>query len=238
MYRLAIAIEEPERLRALVSQFETCIQACMFDLVCAGPVSELDAQIEAAGGIDVLIIDTALGSDGQPLGIEFVRRRFPVGCGTQVIYISSHAEHATRAYRTQHVYLIMEPVRPEVLGDALDRAMQNLRVAANRPIGVRTDGKIRVIFPHKISYIESDRRKLHIHTGDEVLTTYATLDLLEHDLPGSFVRSHKSFLVNMRFVESMDSAHICLFSGEMVPVSQKRRKATHDAFMAYMDNGI
>lgn len=197
---------------------------------------ELEDYLDRGGLVDVLITDATFCGGERPDGIELVRRRFPFGCGTQVIYLTEHAEYATRAYRTQHVYFLVEPAAPEDFADALDRAFNNLRSQTNRPLGVRSDGRIQVIQPRKISYIESDRRKLHIHVGSDTVTTYATLDSVAHELPSSFVRSHKSFLVNMGAIESFDTTHVTLFSGEVVPVSQKRRKATHEAFSAYVSS--
>ena len=56
---------------------------------------------------------------------------------------------------------------------------------------------------------------------------------MAHGLPSCFVRSHKSFLVNMASIETLDADHVVLQTGEAVPVSQKRRKATQEAFIAF-----
>lgn len=200
--------------------------------------AQIEAYFDAGNPVDILIVGTVLDEDDDhPTGIEMVQRRFPAGGDVQVIYATMHPEYITRAYRTQHIYYLLSPVLIDDLNDALTCAVQNLRASMNRPLSIRCDGKVQVVFPCKVSYIESDRRKCHLHVGDEVLTTYATLDSLARELPTSFVRSHKSFLVNMRAIESMDSTRIKLFSGEYVPVSQKRRRATHEAFMAYVDGG-
>ena len=96
---------------------------------------------------------------------------------------------------------------------------------------------MRAVQPSRITYVESDRRKLHIHAGKDVLTTYATLDALMRDLPDTFVRCHKSFLVNMRYIAFIEATRIGLLSGEVVPVSQKRRRATQEAFARYVGVG-
>ncbi len=201
--------------------------------------AELEALFDERASIDILIIDVELKgesvADSQyPRGIDLVLRRVPEDGLTQVIYVAERFDWATRVYRTRHVYYLVWPMDADDLNDALDQACENLKAAANRPLVIRSDGRIQAVAPCNIHYIESDRRRLHIHTADGVLTTYATLDSVARGLPSCFVRSHKSFLVNMKSISRMDTDRVILTTGEHVPVSQKRRKATQDAFVAYV----
>lgn len=252
MYRVTVAVAPQARADALAQMVALNPHAEHLAVsVCAVP-SELEARLDAGEYPDILIIDPAFGpcslsglaegadggvpcAVGLPGGVDLVRRRLSGG-GVQVVYVSARPEYVTEVYRTPHVYHLVEPFVQADLDDALDRAVANFRTVANRPIAVRSDGRLQVVYPRRISFIESDRRKCHIHAGNEVLTTYATLDSLAHELPPSFVRSHKSFLVNMGFIESMDGSHIQLSTGDVVPVSQKRRRATSDAFLRYNEN--
>jgi len=236
MHRVVVALSDTDRALALADTIESHPLACDVELACVTDVEDLESRLGELGPIDVLFVDTASNpADEGTGGIDFVARCFPEGCATQVVYVTRSLEHVSAAYRTQHAFLIADPVTPQAVADAFEACVRVLRSASNRPFGVRSDGKIQVVYPQRILYIESDRRKLHIHMGGEVLTIYATLDAISQNLPDSFVRCHKSFLVNMRCIESMDAHHITLFTGETVPVSQKRRKPTHDAFVAYMD---
>ena len=242
MYHVAILEPSEAHVQTLVSLIDT-YTAEAFEVTHFACAEALGAHLDEGGLVDILITNVALtdpepGTSVPTDGIDFVQQRFASGTSvpTQVIYATDHIECATQVYRTPHVYFLVYPIAPQDFEDALDRACANLRAASNRPLAIRSDGRVQVVHPRKISYIESDRRKLHIHVGSDVVTTYATLDSVARNLPSSFVRSHKSFLVNMSFIESIDATHVTLFSGEVVPVSQKRRKATHKAFDDYMSN--
>lgn len=235
-YKVVTALDNQQHTDVLLQKLGQTALAGQLDVTSLVGSTQVEEYFGGDNPVDILIIGTVLDEgDDHPSGIEFVQRRFPAGGDTQVIYATVHTEYITRAYRTQHIYYLLSPVLIDDLNDALGCAVQNLRALANRPLNLRCDGRMQVIFPHKVTYVESDRRKCHLHVGDEVFTTYATLDSLARELPTSFVRSHKSFLVNMRFIESMDSTRIKLFSGECVPVSQKRRRPTFDAFANYVD---
>lgn len=236
MYRIAIALTDPQRIAELVALLEPHLAQADAQIACATSPAEFLERLDGLGRIDVLFVDTVLdANDVDPTGIEFVASEYPAGSATQVIYVTNRLEHATAAYRTQHVYLLGGDFSADDLNDALGAACKALHAISARPLGVRVDGKMRAIVPSCVSYIESDRRRLHIHVGDEVLTTYSTLDAMARVLPHTFVRCHKSFLVNIRCIQSIDAAHVTLFTGEVLPVSQTRRKSTYEAFVAYTE---
>lgn len=237
MYNLVLYIPSDKRARSLEAMMASSPWIGSVDVERIRDREGLEARLDAGPGIDILISDTVLAEDDEePTGIDLVREHVPVSGDTQIIYATEHAEYATKAYQTRHVYYLLEPIVQGELDDALSCAVHNLHAIVNRPISVRCGGKIQVVFPHRVAFVESDRRRCHIHMGDESLTTYATLDALAHELPSTFVRCHKSFLVNMRFIESVEGSVVKLFTGETLPVSQKRRKATADAFTEYVRN--
>lgn len=86
-----------------------------------------------------------------------------------------------------------------------------------------------LVEPSRISYIESDRRKVRIHAGAEEIEAYASLSDLAAELPASFIQCHKSFLVNMDHVKELKADSVVLSSNQVVPVSQKRRKFVREA---------
>ena len=194
------------------------------------------AEVSAAdmnyGHLDVVLMDIEFGED-VPNGIELVRQLFPTGCGTQVIYVTGHIEYCTRVYSTEHVWFLVKPFSQSDLDQALKQAVSNLRASTTRPISVSVRGTTTLVQPRQISYVESKRRKLFIHVGDQVLETYGVLEQLAQELPDSFVQCHKSFLANLSFVESYSADGLVLRSGETVPVSQKRRPEVRRAVLDF-----
>ena len=119
-----------------------------------------------------------------------------------MIYVTGFIEYCTSVYRTEHVYFLAKPVAQDDLDDALDRAFERLAARASKPLSIRFGGKVVLVAPERISYIESDRRKVHIHVGAEDIETYASLSDIAAELPASFIQCHKSFLVNMDCIRS------------------------------------
>ena len=232
MYRLVILEDSPghaEVLRGLICAYP---RSHRLRIEQASSVAALEACLDE-GPVDILVADIDLGPD-EPTGIEVVQRLFSKGAGTQVIYVSGYVEFCTRVYRTDHLYFLSKPVEPDDLADALDKAFAKLGELEASALVVRSGGQVRLVRPGAIGYIESDRRKVRIHVGGEVIEAYAALIDMADQLPDSFVQCHKSFLVNMDHIVELRSDNLVLCSGACVPVSQKKRKATREAFFRYL----
>jgi len=74
-----------------------------------------------------------------------------------------------------------------------------------------------------ILYVMSDRRKIIIYQPNGVTDElYMKLDDMEETLDDRFVRSHKSYLVNMDYIHGITAEEFSLAGGITVPISQKR----------------
>lgn len=204
-----------------------------------GPAA-LEGHLASGGQVDILLTDIELSPEGAD-GVEMVRRLFPDGCGTQVIYFTGHIEHCTRVYQTQHVYFLTKPVDQRDFEGALGKALANLADGDGSGGGVLTvksGGDVFRVPLGRVSHIESDRRKLIVHrAGAGPLTTYASLSDVADGLPRTFVRCHKSFYVNLDYVAELNGLDIRLVSGGVVPVSQRRRASVREALLSHLGEG-
>ena len=131
------------------------------------------------------------------------------------------------------MWFLVKPFSQADLDQALKQTVSNLKASTTRPISVSVRGTTTLVQPRQISYVESKRRKLFIHAGTKVLETYGVLEQLAQELPDTFVQCHKSFLVNLSFVESYSADGLVLRGGETVPVSQKRRPEVRRAVLGF-----
>ena len=231
-YNIAVVDDDVDQARLAADLVASSSQAKLFSEPIFLSPSAFPEVIKKFGHLDVVLMDIEFGED-VPNGIELVRQLFPTGCGTQVIYVTGHIEYCTRVYSTDHVWFLVKPFSQSDLDQSLKQAVSNLRASTTRPISVTVRGTTTLVQPRQISYVESKRRKLFIHAGDQVLETYGVLEQLAQELPGSFVQCHKSFLVNLSFVESYSADGLVLRGGEIVPVSQKRRPAVRRAVLGF-----
>lgn len=190
-----------------------------------------------ADDIDILLMDIKL-EGAKTDGIEFVRKYSSPQSGMQTIFVTGYDSYHSSAHRTPHVGFLLKPVSQDALEEAVSAAMAKVATYRERPFWVRTSTGERVIDPRRLFYAESDRRIVRLHVNGSVVETYGKLsDLLER-LPDRFVQCHKSYVVNMGFIDELGRSEITLTSGERIPVSQKRRSAVRAAFFDYIGRGF
>lgn len=94
-----LALEDNEEyqkvLRSMLSKYPG---RSRLDVDIISGVTTFEALMASDDRIDIFITDIDLGED-NPSGIELVRRYFPAGSPTKVIYISGHVELARRSTR-------------------------------------------------------------------------------------------------------------------------------------------
>lgn len=194
---------------------------------------ELRKHVASGTRIDILLTDIQLGEEEN--GIELVDELFGIGSATQIIYATGFTEYCTPVYRTPHISFLLKPYRIEDFNESLDRAIDSLAASKAKPISIKTANGIVAIDPKRILYVESSRHNLNIHTVDGVFRTYSTLAKLLEILPDYFFSCHKSFAVNLNMVGELNANGFLLRDRKtLIPVSQARRKASKEAFTAFL----
>lgn len=234
-YNVMIVDDRPEQAEVVMNLVRKTDVKASFAVETCASIVDLEAALARGYLPEIVFMDVSLSDqDEAEDGIEASRRLFAGRPGVQLIYVSGHSEFCTRAYRTEHIYFLLKPLSRADFEDALEKAVCNLETRATRPFGVKVGGRIMRVVPSDVDYVESDRRKVRIFMGDQVIEAYESLAGILQKLPRSFVQCHKSFLVNIEKVTEVRSDAVVLSSGVVVPVSQKRSRATREAFAAYL----
>jgi DNA-binding LytR/AlgR family response regulator len=182
-------------------------------------------ELSSRHAIDLLLLDLNLsGRSGFAILADAVSRSF------QTVIVSAHEEQAIRAFEYGVTDFVPKPFGEARLRKALDRVFA--RHEAGRPaaryLAVRLAGEVRLIPIDAVACIRGagDYAEIHCRDGASHLHD-KSLAALECLLPSTFLRVHRSAVVNLDFVEKLSSApgsrySILLRTGERVPVSRAR----------------
>lgn len=84
-------------------------------------------------------------------------------------------------------------------------------------------GGERIVPKDEIVFVESAGRKLFFHISQDVYSIYRKLDDAENELDDTdFLRIHQSYLVNMNFIERINSYRLYLRTGKVLSVPKAR----------------
>ena len=186
--------------------------------------------------IDLMFLDIQMPG---MLGTKFLQslREKPM-----VIFVTAYANYAVESYDLDVVDYLMKPVSMERFTKAAYKALeekQKLLAVTNTPsvaepifpkeedstpdyFFVNVEYSLVKVPIKDISHVESmkDYVKIFLATAKKPIITKSTLKGIEEKLPThSFMRVHKSFIVNLSKIESIRSQNI--FIGEHhIPVSE------------------
>lgn len=98
---------------------------------------------------------------------------------------------------------------------------------------VNDSGKYK-IFLHTLRYVETFNRNLLLHTDQENIICYKSMKEMEQELVAhGFVRCHTSYIVNLFFVKGVNKLELTLITGEILPISQPKRKQFMEQLAEY-----
>lgn len=175
---------------------------------------------------NLLLLDIHMPKpDGMELAHELRKRQVDV----DIIFITKSQEHIFEGYTCKAFSYILKPCTIQRLSEELNRYLDELE-NTSECLNVSIQGRTRQIPLSDIIYIESDRRKIILHTGREQIEFYEKMEVIEQLLDGKgFLRCHQSYMVQKRLVTSFGRNGIEIESTQ-VPVSRKYYDSLKDRF--------
>jgi len=167
-------------------------------------------------------------------GVELARKIRETDKEIVIVFTTSSPDHGLDGYSVKALQYLLKPIGYDALKDTLDDCMaifadslQYIEVIAER---------VAVKIPLKdITYIEIHAHYGLIHTVNDTIKCRITLDEIEKKLTGkTFLRTHRSFIVNMKFVKSVEDNDFILTTGETVPIRKNDKLKVKQAYMDYI----
>lgn len=100
-------------------------------------------------------------------------------------------------------------------------------------IMIKHNGNCRKISAADILFIESNNKKIIIHTVDETIDCYQKMVDITGELGSSFFRCHRCYTVNLESVTGYTSTSIQLKNSKNVPLARRKRAMFVEAYMTY-----
>lgn len=185
--------------------------------------------------IHILLLDIRMGKIN---GMETARKIREVDMNMEIIFITSLIDYVQEGYEVKAYRYLLKPIRQEDLKKHLLTCIKEVQVRNNYII-VNDKSNTYKIYSHDIKYIEVQKKIISIYTNDKDITTRYSLGKIEKDLNSEkFVRCHKSYIVNLSFIEGIKPNSLRLESGEEIPISRYRYKDVKIKFLKFLSDTI
>lgn len=184
---------------------------------------------DISNGIYFLDVDLQCDIDGIQLGGE-IRN---IDIDGKIIFITTHSEmmYFTFKYKVEAMdYIIKDEMydMQKRIVDALEQAKRHFqkdRDNGEERIKIKIGNKVRV-FPMKdVMFIETSQvpHKLVLHLEQSTVEFYGKINEIE-EISSSLVRAHKSFVLNIQNIESLDKNNyeVIMRNGEICPIAIRK----------------
>ncbi len=185
---------------------------------------------------DAAFIDIRL-SDSS--GIDFAQQLSKNYPNIKLIFITGFGkEYFEEIFLKVRPFAILQkPIKNDYLLKHINeiKALQDLK---QQKLTIRINRSELSLAFDKIIYIESDKRKAHIYTKDDVFTVYEKLDDIQRRLDESFIRCQKSFIVNLCHVSSLESNNFVMTDNKKISISPSKRTDVKTKYMEFNFNQL
>lgn len=171
--------------------------------------------------IRILFLDIYM----SPLsGMEAAETLRAEGCDCAIIFVTVSTEHYARSYEVDAEHYLVKPITYERVCQALDRCRKVLAESA-RCISFAPGGREILVPLRQIRYAEVFRNQTIVHAFRDI-PLRCTLEAAARQISDRwFFQTHRSFLVNMRYIAERRENDIYLTTGEKIPLSRTCTKA-------------
>ncbi len=229
--KILIVEDEPP----IAAYIERCTRALLKPATCridtVHTLEEARAHLRSEP-VDLCLLDLNLsGANGYDLLQE------AMALPPQVIIVSAHAEQAITAFDYGVIDFVPKPFTPERLQKAFRRYRQKKPGPPHTKYLVyRLGYENRLLAIAEIAYFKATRIfvEAHLRDGRRVLLE-KHLNQLERILPDSFIRIHRSYIVQIDQIDHFrpePGARQCMHlkDGTVLPISRYRYKALRQLF--------
>ena len=218
-----LVVDDDVNWRMIISKFAKMIPQIEVVGTCESAIEGYTRINE--NDIDLLICDIEMP---EMSGIDLVKnlKKPPL-----VIFVTSHRDYALDCYEVSPVDFLLKPIELDRFIKSIEKVKSRFEDMAKstsvEPYLFIRESQAYIQIAHKdILYMKAQENYVQITTSDKVFLPILTISKLEEQLKGdSFLRVHRSHIVNRSAISSISKDYITLVSGQKIPIGDQYRDA-------------
>jgi len=192
--------------------------------------------LASEGRFDIVFLDIIMQDlDGMKTAQAFRKK----ASDKILIFVSSSREYVFEAYDVEAFQYLLKPVDDRKLKSVLQKAVHKTEIRSQEFIIVSRERQKKKLFLDDIYYFEIKGRMVYAHVAEGIFTYYEQMGELENKLQDKgFFRCHKSYLVNLKYVDGYNRQEAVLENGEKIVIAKRRYdKFVQEVFKVMRENG-
>jgi len=199
---------------------------------------ELVSVLEKGKLFDVYCLDIIMpGFTGIEVAKEI--RRFDKNA--PILFFTFSTEYALESYSVKAVNYILKPVSKEKFFFTFDDILEQIKAKKDEDaIIVKSSEGIQKILVSNLVFVEIMGRRVfyHLRSGKVIECTDSFSSVCDSLLKyGCFIKPHRSYLVNMQYVDTIDNHRVVLQTLSSIPIAQGKVREIKQQYLSYQMEG-
>ena len=171
--------------------------------------------------VDVMLLDIKMPRIN---GLDFVRS---LKNPPDVIFTTAFADHAVTGFELEAVDYLLKPITYERFEKAISRVIKTYQTEPAEQKNYtyfKVSGRLVKVFHNDLMYARAVKDYISLCTTNGNYLTHMTMKYLSELLPAeTFIRIHRSYIINKNVVELIDKGNVKI-KGELIPIGENYRQ--------------
>ena len=199
---------------------------------------ELVSALEKGKRFDIYCLDIMMPGF---TGIDAAKEIRTFDKTAPILFFTSSPEFALESYSVKAINYVLKPISKEKLFFTFDELLEQIKAKEEEDaVIVKSNEGIQKILIANLAFAEVIGRNVlyHLRSGKVVECTEPFSSVCDSLLKyGCFIKPHRSFLVNMQYVDTIENHQITLQTLSAVPVAQGKAKEMKQQYLNYQMEG-
>ena len=182
---------------------------------------------------DILLLDVLMPGMNGLMAAHEIRSFDPA---VKIIFLTSSPEYAVESYAVNAYYYMLKPGTSAELFPILERIFLEF-ARTEETLSIMQHSSFVRISLAKLEFVEVQGKKLMFHFNDaSVREIRGSLSDFEDKLlcKDNFLKVHRSFIVNMEYIQSLSARELITYSGQIVPISRLLHEEVKETYMQFL----
>ena len=172
---------------------------------------------------------------GEMNGIKVAKQIYATDPYLAIVFVTNYSAFACAGYEVNALRYLMKPVIRERVNECLDMVWNRVRVMSERDILVYEGNTIVSLPIEDFMYAESKGHYLRVVTSQkrEYMSRCKLSDFLTEVHSALIVKCHRSFAVNIMYVNKITRTEITMADREIIPLGKNYENQFYSSFMQF-----
>lgn len=171
--------------------------------------------LQINGNVDLLFLDINMPKQS---GLDFYKT---LKNPPEVIFTTAYSQYGVEGFEVNAIDYLLKPIAYERFLTAVNKVLKlSKQQLDDHDFIIINENKIlHKVYFKEIQYVEAFGDYVKVHTTDKLITTHSTFSKFIEQLPDIFLRTHKSFSINLNRMSHLSGNQIAVDS-HLIPIGQ------------------